>query len=79
MKVWRCWPPCWLRLLAAGGGRMRSRTETSPWNGRQKQLCVSLDKDTLAEIDRAADAAGQTRSQWVRERLEWALMEDADA
>lgn len=44
-----------------------------------KQLCVSLDAETLAEIDTAAKAKGLTRSEWVRERLEWALLDDTDA
>lgn len=58
---------------------MRARTETSPWNvRRQKQLCVTLDPDTLREIDTAAKADGLTRSEWVRLRLEWALMEDGE-
>lgn len=58
---------------------MRARTETSPWNARrQKQLCVTLDPDTLREIDAAAKADGVTRSEWVRLRLEWALMEDGE-
>ena len=57
---------------------MRVRTETSPWNGRrQKQLCVTLDPETLAQIDAAAKKAKQTRSAWVRDQLEWAL-EDAE-
>ena len=56
---------------------MRARTETSPWNTRrQKQLCVTLDPDTLREIDAAAKAENLTRSEWVRLRLEWALMGD---
>lgn len=55
---------------------MRPRTETSPWNHRRvKQLCVTLDPDTMAEINREAERHGLTRSEWVRERLEWALME----
>jgi len=55
---------------------VRARTPTSPWNGRrQKQLCVTLDPDTLAEIDRAAARERITRSEWVRLRLEWALEE----
>lgn len=40
-----------------------------------KQLCVAMDQETLDEIDTAAKADGLTRSEWVRERLEWALME----
>lgn len=56
---------------------MRARTETSPWNGRRlKQLCVALDPETLKEIDQAAKAESLTRSEWVRLRLEWALMGD---
>ena len=56
---------------------MRARTETSPWNSRRlKQLCVALDPETLKEIDQAAKAEGLTRSEWVRLRLEWALMGD---
>jgi len=43
---------------------------------RQKQLCVSMDRDTLREIDDAATAERLTRSEWVRQRLEWALMGD---
>jgi predicted DNA-binding protein len=39
-----------------------------------KQLCVSLDPETMADIDAAAEALGQTRSEFVRERLEWALL-----
>lgn len=42
---------------------------------RQKQLCVSMDRDTMREVDEAARAEGVTRSEWVRLRLEWALME----
>ena len=58
---------------------MNPRTETSPWNGRrQKQLCVTLDPDTLREIDEAAKAEKLTRSEWVRQRIEWALMEAGD-
>ncbi len=55
---------------------MNPRTDTSPWNARrQKQLCVTLDPDTLAEIDVSAKAEKITRSEWVRLRLEWALLE----
>lgn len=43
-----------------------------------KQLCVSLDAETLSEIDKAAEAKGLNRSQWVRERIEWALMMEAE-
>lgn len=58
---------------------MRARTETSPWNGRrQKQLCVTLDPDTLKEIDQAASKERVTRSEWVRQRLEWALLDAPD-
>jgi metal-responsive CopG/Arc/MetJ family transcriptional regulator len=53
---------------------MRARTESSPWNGRrQKQLCVTLDDQTLREIDKAAADEGLTRSQMVREFIEWGL------
>ena len=56
---------------------MRARTETSPWNGRrQKQLCVTLDPETLREIDLAAGAVGLNRSEWVRERLEWSIEDE---
>ncbi len=41
---------------------------------RAKQLCVSMDRDTLREIDQAAQSENLTRSEWVRLRLEWALM-----
>lgn len=60
---------------------MRVRTETSPWNARRlKQLCVALDPETLREIDAAAKAESVTRSEWVRLRIEWSLMEnDNDA
>lgn len=59
---------------------MRARTETSPWNGRrQKQLCVTFDPDTLREIDEAAKAERVTRSEWVRRRIEWSLMEQSEA
>lgn len=59
---------------------MRARTKTSPWNARRlKQLCVALDPETLAEIDAAAKAARTNRSEWVRQRLEWALMENGNA
>ncbi len=44
---------------------------------RAKQLCVSMDRDTLREIDAAAHAENLTRSEWVRLRLEWALMDRA--
>lgn len=55
---------------------MRARTETSPWNGRRcKQLCVTIEPETMAEIDTAARRLGLTRSEWVRERLTWALMD----
>jgi predicted DNA-binding protein len=58
---------------------VRPRTETSPWNGRRvKQLCVTIDPETMAEINQAAERDGLTRSEWVRERLEWALMEADD-
>lgn len=54
---------------------MRARTATSPWNGRrQKQLCVTLDPDTLAELDQAAKAQKTTRSEVVRDFIEWGLM-----
>lgn len=42
---------------------------------RMKQLCVALDPETMVEIDKAAKAAKLTRSEWVRERLTWALMD----
>lgn len=58
---------------------MRARTDTSPWNGRrQKQLCVTLDPDTLREIDQAASKERLTRSEWVRQRLEWSLEDSHD-
>jgi hypothetical protein len=40
-----------------------------------KQLCVACDEDTLHEIDIAAKLVGLTRSEWVRQRLEWALLD----
>lgn len=53
---------------------MRARTDTSPWNWkRNKQLCVTAPPEMLAAIDDAAKREKITRSQWVRERLEWAL------
>lgn len=33
---------------------------------RMKQLCVSLEPDTMGEIDVLAKARGLTRSEWVR-------------
>lgn len=51
---------------------------TPPSRGnRAKQLSVTIDRDTLADIDRAAAAENITRSQWIRERLEWALEDEA--
>lgn len=41
-----------------------------------KQLCVTMDDDTLRAIDKAARIAGQSRSAWVRDTLTWALMDD---
>ena len=40
-----------------------------------KQLCVTLDDATLKQIDAAAKEDGLNSSAWVRERLEWALMD----
>ena len=55
---------------------MRARTESSPWNDRrQKQLCVTLDPETLAELDQAAKAMKTTRSEVVRDFIEWGLMD----
>lgn len=42
---------------------------------RQKQISVAMDRETIVAIDDAADAEGVTRSEWVRLRLEWALMD----
>jgi hypothetical protein len=58
-------------LSPAGGRRVIPRPAQ-----RQKQLCVSMDRDTMREIDEAAKSTNLTRSEWVRERLEWALMGD---
>lgn len=40
---------------------------------RLKQLCVTLDRETTAEIDKVAKSEGLTRSQIVREFIEWGL------
>mgnify|MGYP003488867851 FL=1 len=40
---------------------------------RLKQLCVTLDRETTAEIDAVAKSEGLTRSQIVREFIEWGL------
>lgn len=59
---------------------MNPRTETSPWNGRrQKQLCVTLDPDTLRDVDAAAKAEKLTRSEIVRQFIEWGLENRDDA
>lgn len=44
-------------------------------DGRMRQMCVTMDRETMAEIDASAKAEGLTRSEWVRLRLEWALMD----
>lgn len=57
-------------------GSDKTAARRAPWSGRRtRQLCVTCDAETFAEIDDAARNAGQTRSEWIRERLEWALME----
>lgn len=40
---------------------------------RLKQLRVTLDRETTAEIDAVAKSEGLTRSQIVREFIEWGL------
>lgn len=49
---------------------------------RMKQLCVSLEPDTMTEIDALAKARGLTRSEWVRvtiwDRMYGAGPADAD-
>lgn len=40
---------------------------------RQKQLCVSIDRETTAQIDAVAKREKLTRSQIVREFIEWGL------
>ena len=40
---------------------------------RLKQLCVTLDRETTAEIDKVAKSEGLTRSQIVREFIDWGL------
>ena len=40
---------------------------------RLKQLCVTLDRETTAEIDKVAKSEGLTHSQIVREFIEWGL------
>ena len=40
---------------------------------RLKQLCVTLDRETTAEIDKVAKSEGLTRSQIVREFIERGL------
>lgn len=62
----------------AGLKRHERTLEASPSHrgkNRRKQIGVSLDRDTMAEIDAAADRAGITRTEWIRERLEWALLD----
>jgi metal-responsive CopG/Arc/MetJ family transcriptional regulator len=39
---------------------------------------VTLDPDTLREIDQAASKERLTRSEWVRQRLEWSLEDSHD-
>lgn len=49
---------------------------------RMKQLCVSLEPDTMTEIDVIAKAAGLGRSEWVRvtiwDRMYGVHLADAD-
>ena len=53
---------------------MRAKTKTSPWNGRRlKQLCVALDPETLAELDKIAAAKNTNRSAIVRDFIEWGI------
>lgn len=62
------------RFVSKEAASMRSKTKTSPWNGRRmKQLCVALDPETIAEIDAAAKSKKTTRSEMVRSFIEWGL------
>ncbi len=41
-----------------------------------KQLCVSMDDETLRMIDFMAKRDHQSRSAWVRDKLTWVIMDD---
>lgn len=45
----------------------------NPRRSRPQQLSVAIDPDTLEQIDRAAKREDISRSEWIRQRLEWAL------
>lgn len=48
----------------------------NPRRNRPQQLSVAIDPDTLEQIDAAAKQARISRSEWIRQRLEWALEDE---
>lgn len=53
----------------------RKQKDGNPVN-RLRQLCASMDEETLLAVDAAAQRQGVSRSEWVRERITWALMDE---